>query len=495
MCGVVGIFGHPEASTLAYLSLYALQHRGQESAGIVSAEGAELSRRAGMGQVADVFSRELLEKLPGTAAIGHVRYSTSGDSSDRNAQPLLSRHHRGPLAIAHNGNLVNASALRAALEGEGSIFQTTSDTETIVHLTARSSAADVVDALVDGLRRVRGAYSLVAMVPGRLIAVRDPLGFRPLSIGKLEGAWVVASETSAFDLIGAELVRELDRGEVVVMDVGGLHSFRPFEAVRPAPCLFEHVYFARPDSQVFGRSVQAVRKKLGEALLREHPAEGDIVVPVPDSGVYPAMGFATAAGIPFEMGLVRNHYIGRTFIEPSQQIRNFGVRIKLNPVREILAGRRIVLIDDSIVRGTTSRQIVQLCRDAGAKEVHVRIACPPTIGPCHYGIDTPDRDELIAARHDEEEIRTFIGADSLGYLSLEGMLGASDRDGDEVCTACWDDRQPVSLPRQEERQLGLFEVGPLGRPRAPRTTGRARNNKKTTKATKAPTARKERATL
>ncbi len=457
MCGIVGIFGHPEASTLASLALYALQHRGQESAGIVSADGGTLERRAGMGHVADQFSRGVLDALPGRAAIGHVRYSTAGESHAANAQPFLLRDHRGPVAIGHNGNLVNAAGLRAELEADGSIFQSTSDTEIILHLAARSRAPDVVDALVDALRHVRGAFSLVCLVPGRLIAARDPLGWRPLSIGRVDGAWVVASETCAFDLLSAECVREVERGEVVVFDVGGCHSFRPFPTARPAPCLFEHVYFARPDSQVFGDSVEAVRQKLGAELWREHPVNVDAVVPVPDSGVYPALGYARASGAPFEMGLVRNHYVGRTFIEPTQQIRNFGVRVKLNPVRGLLRGRRIALVDDSIVRGTTSRKIVQLCRDAGAAEVHVRIACPPTIGPCHYGIDTPRREELIAANHSVDEIREHLRADSLGYLSLDGLLRATGRTADQACTACWTDDQPVALPLAEERQLRLFE--------------------------------------
>jgi amidophosphoribosyltransferase len=457
MCGIVGIFGHPEASTLAYLALYALQHRGQESAGIVAADGAELTRHAAMGQVNDVFSREVLERLPGRAAIGHVRYSTSGASHATNAQPFLMRHHRGPIAVAHNGNLVNAGMIRSDLESEGAIFQTTSDTETVLHLMARTQVPDVVDALVEALRQVRGAYSLVTLVPGRLIAARDALGWRPLSIGRVDGAWVVASETCAFDLLGAQNVREMERGEVAVIDVAGCHTLRPFAAERAAPCLFEHVYFSRPDSTVFGQSVQAVRKRLGRALYEEHPVAADIVVPVPDSGVFAALGYAQASGLPFEMGLVRNHYIGRTFIEPTQQIRNFGVRIKLNPVREILRGRRIVLVDDSIVRGTTSRKIVQLCRDAGASEVHVLISCPPTIGPCHYGIDTPRREELIASDHSVESIREYIRADSLAYLSLEGMLRAAGRTIDEVCAACWTDDQPVRLPPGEGRQLRLFE--------------------------------------
>ena len=457
MCGIVGIFGHPEAAKLSYLGLYALQHRGQESAGIVSAEGPTLTRRGGMGHVADVFSRDVIEELPGPIAIGHVRYSTSGDSNPANAQPFLLRHHRGPIAVAHNGNLVDASIIRGDLEADGAIFQTTTDTEVLLHLVARSQVPDVVDAIVEAVRQVRGAYSLLFLVPGRLIAVRDPLGFRPLSLGRVDGAWVVASESCAFDLLGAEKIRDIERGEVVVIDVGGVHSFKPLPASRPAPCAFEHVYFSRPDSTIFGQSVQAVRKRLGAALYREHPADVDLIVPVPDSGTYAGLGYAAASKIPFEMGLVRNHYVGRTFIEPSQQIRNFGVRVKLNPVRETLSGRRIALIDDSLVRGTTSQKIVQMCRDAGAKEVHLRISCPPTIGPCYYGIDTPRRDELIATTKSTEGIRRFVGADSLGYLSLEGMMAAIGGNPDEYCTACWTDRHPVPLPLEGEGQLKLFE--------------------------------------
>jgi amidophosphoribosyltransferase len=457
VCGIVGIFGHPEAAKLSYLGLYALQHRGQESAGIVSAEGPGLTRRGGMGHVADVFSREVIEDLKGSIAIGHVRYSTAGDSNPANAQPFLLRHHRGPIAVAHNGNLVDAAQIRADLEGEGAIFQTTTDTEVLLHLVARSKVPDVVDAIVEAVRQVRGAFSLLFLVPGRLIAVRDPMGFRPLSLGRVDGAWVVASESCAFDLLGAEKVRELERGEVVVIDVAGVHSFKPFPLARPAPCAFEHVYFARPDSTIFGQSVQAVRKRLGAALWKEQPADVDLIVPVPDSGTFAGLGYAAAAGIPFELGLVRNHYVGRTFIEPSQQIRNFGVRVKLNPVRETLAGRRIALIDDSLVRGTTSQKIVQMCRDAGAKEVHLRISCPPTIGPCYYGIDTPRREELIATRKSVEEIKRFVGAESLGYLSLEGMLGAIGGDTDHYCTACWTNEHPVVLPSEREGQLKLFE--------------------------------------
>ncbi len=457
MCGIVGIFGHPEAGKLAYLGLYALQHRGQESAGIVAADGRALRRHAGMGHVSELFSRDVLAGLSGDSALGHVRYSTYGDSNPANAQPFLMQYYGGPIAVAHNGNLVDAAIVRGELEAEGAIFQTTTDTEAILHLVARSREPDVVDAIVGALRQVRGAFTLAFLVPGRLIAVRDPMGFRPLSLGRLEGGWVLASETCAFDLLGAERVKDLDRGEVLVVDVAGVHSFRPFPPARPAPCAFEHVYFSRPDSLLFGRSVQAVRKRLGEELHGEHPAVADLVVPVPDSGNFAALGYASASGIPFDMGLTRNHYIGRTFIEPTVEIRNFGVRVKLNPVREILDRKRIVLIDDSIVRGTTSRKVVQLCRDAGAREVHVRISCPPTIGPCYYGIDTPRRDELIAARHTVEEIRAHVGADSLGYLSLDGMLGAMEAAPDAFCTACWTDHHPVTIPRAEAEQLRLFD--------------------------------------
>jgi amidophosphoribosyltransferase len=457
VCGIVGVFGHPEAAKLSYLGLYALQHRGQESAGIVAAEGPVLTRRGGMGHVADVFSRDVLAELTGRIAIGHVRYSTAGDSNPANAQPFLLQHHRGPISVAHNGNLVDAAAIRSNLESDGAIFQTTTDTEVLLHLIARSRVPDVADAIVDACREVRGAFSLIFLVPGRLVAVRDPLGFRPLSLGRVDGAWVVASESCAFDLLGAEKVRDLERGEVVVIDVGGVHSKKPFAPARPAPCAFEHVYFSRPDSTIFGQSVQAVRKRLGAQLFKEQPADVDLIVPVPDSGTFAGLGYAAASKIPFELGLVRNHYVGRTFIEPSQQIRNFGVRVKLNPVRETLAGRRIALIDDSLVRGTTSQKIVQMCRDAGAKEVHLRISCPPTVGPCYYGIDTPRREELIASSKSVDEIRRFVGADSLGYLSLDGMMSAIGGEADNYCTACWTDRHPVQLPIGDEGQRKLFE--------------------------------------
>jgi amidophosphoribosyltransferase len=386
-----------------------------------------------------------------------VRYSTAGDSNHANAQPFLLRHHRGPIAIAHNGNFVDAAEIRTDLERDGAIFQTTTDTEIVLHLVARSREPDVLDAIVEAMRQLRGAFSALFLVPGRIIAVRDPMGFRPLSLGRVEGAWVLASETCAFDLLGAEWVRDLERGEVVVIDVAGTHSFRPFPPARSAPCLFEHVYFARPDSVLFGESVQAVRKRLGEELFREHPADADLVVAVPDSGNCAAAGYARAAGLPLEMGMVRNHYVGRTFIEPSQQIRNFGVRVKLNPVKEILRDRRIVLVDDSIVRGTTSRKIVQLCREVGAREVHLRVSCPPTIGPCFYGIDTPRREELIASAMTVDEIRRHVGADTLGYLSLEGLLRACGTDRQSGCTACWSNEHPVTLQLGAGEQPRLFD--------------------------------------
>ncbi len=457
MCGIVGVFGHKEAAGLVSTGLFALQHRGQESAGAAAADGPNLACRTGMGLVHDVLGPEAVAALPGDIAVGQVRYSTTGDSNPANAQPFLMRHHRGPIAVVHNGNLVNAADSRADLEDSGAIFKTTTDTEVLIHLVARSRASDVVDAVVESLHQVTGAYSLLFLVPGRMIAVRDPQGFRPLCLGRLNGAWVAASETCALDLIGADFVREIDPGEVVVVDVAGVHSFSPFKEGRPAPCIFEYVYFSRPDSRVFDRSVQKVRKVLGEELWMEHPAEADMVVPVPDSGVYAAMGYAARSGLPFEMGLVRNHYVGRTFIQPTQQVRTDNVRVKLNPVRSLIQGKRVVLIDDSIVRGTTSRKIVRLVRDAGAREVHVRISCPPTIGPCYYGIDTPRRDELIASRQKPEEIAGFIEADSLGYLSLHGMLEAIGTVREKACTACWTLDHPVVIPAAESEQLRLFE--------------------------------------
>ncbi len=454
-CGIVGVYGHAEASKLAYLGLYALQHRGQESAGIVSTDGSHLSMVKAMGLVQDIFSSEALARLPGHAAIGHTRYSTAGDSSKLNAQPILIDCNKGHLAIGHNGNLTNAAEWRRKLDHRGSIFQTSSDTEVIFHLMARSSARHLTGALADALRQVEGAYSLVLLGSDELYAIRDPRGFRPLALGRLGEAWIVASETCAFDLVGASYLRDVEPGEMVRISAAGLESIAFAPEKQHQYCIFEHVYFARPDSYVFGRPVNESREMLGRLLAREHPAPTDLVVPVPDSGVPAAIGFALESGIPFRMGLIRNHYVGRTFIEPEQAIRDFGVKLKLNPVRELLEGRRVALVDDSIVRGTTSRKIVRMLREAGASEVHMRISCPPTISPCYYGIDTPTREELIAAQHSIEEIRDFVGADSLGYLSLASLRRAVGDAEERFCTSCYTGRYPTELVQLEvavERQ-------------------------------------------
>ena len=444
-CGVVAIYAHPEAEKLAYLGLHALQHRGQESAGIVSSNGLTLQLHRSMGLVADIFTEEVLAKLHGTLAIGHTRYSTAGDSALFNAQPITVQSNKGMIALAHNGNLVNAAEIRGRLEAQGSIFQTNSDTEVIVHLIALSKEHTLPEAIADALRRVEGAFSLVILSIDRIFAVRDPRGFRPLAMGRIprqEGlkpdTIVFASETSAFDLIGATYEREVKPGELVVVGPEGISS-RFFAAAQPqSSCIFEHVYFSRPDSIVFGRQVQESREELGRQLAHEAPVEADIVVPVPDSGVTAAVGYADQSGIPFRFGLIRNHYVGRTFIEPQQSVRDFGVKLKLNPVRSLLEGKRVVLIDDSIVRGTTSRKIVRMIRGAGATEVHMRISCPPTISPCFYGVDTPSKKQLIAANKTVEEIREYIGADSLAYLSLEGMKKACGEDEKTTyCTACY----------------------------------------------------------
>ena len=448
-CGVCGVFGHAEAAKLTYLGLYALQHRGQESAGIVSTDGADLHLHKGMGLVEEIFKPEVLLKLAGDAAIGHTRYSTAGDTSVSNAQPIVIDCNKGKLALGHNGNLTNAGEWRRKLEHRGSIFQTTSDTEVIVHLIARSAARHLSGAIADALNQVEGAYSLLLLTRDELFAIRDPRGFRPLSLGRLGGAWLVASETCAFDLLGAEYVREVEPGEMLRISRSGLESIQ-FAPPKPHQyCIFEQVYFARPDSLVFGRPVNQSRERLGRQLAQEHPATADVVVPVPDSGVPAAIGYALESGIPFRMGLIRNHYIGRTFIEPEQAIRDFGVKMKLNPVRGLLEGKRVVLVDDSIVRGTTSRKILRMVREAGATEVHVRISCPPTVSPCYYGIDTPTREELIAAVKPVEEIRQFIGADSLGYLSLDSLRRAvGDAEG-KFCTSCYTGVYPTELVQLE----------------------------------------------
>ena len=460
-CGVVAIYGHPEASKLAYLSLYALQHRGQESAGIAASNGEQLQLHKAMGFVSDIFTADALARLPGSLAIGHTRYSTAGDSALLNAQPIMVECNKGKIALAHNGNLTNAHEVHAQLEQQGSIFQTTSDTEVLVHLVARSREHTLVDAMADSLRRVEGAFSLVMLTPDRIFAARDPRGFRPLVMGRISGeaahrpdTIVFASETCAFDLIGATYEREVKPGELVIVGPEGVHS-RFYSAQQPqSSCIFEHVYFSRPDSIVFGKAVQQTRDAMGRQLAIESPVDADIVVPVPDSGVTAALGFSYQAGIPIQFGLIRNHYVGRTFIEPEQRVRDFGVKLKLNPVRKVLEGKRVVLIDDSIVRGTTSRKIVRLVREAGAKEVHFRVSCPPTISPCYYGVDTPSKNQLIAANKTVEEIREYIGADSLAYLSLEGLRKAAG-DGDEhlFCTACYTGKYPTNI-------VGVEDIAP-----------------------------------
>ena len=454
-CGVFGIFGDSEAANMTYLGLYALQHRGQESAGIAASNGQQVRVSRAMGYVADTFDSEALAELPGSMAIGHVRYSTSGDSKLLNAQPILIDCTHGQIAICHNGNLVNAGELRDDLVRQGSIFQSNSDTEVVLHLYARSKASSVEDAVVESVSQVQGAFSFVMLTRDRLIAVRDPHGFRPLALGRLGDGVVVCSETCALDLIGATYMRDVEPGEVLVVSAGGMRSVKPFPPAPLAHCIFEHVYFARPDSYVFGKSVNEVRTELGRMLAREQPVGADVVVPVPDSGVCAAMGYAEESGVPLRMGLIRNHYVGRTFIEPHSSIRNFGVKVKLNPVKSILNGRRVVLVDDSIVRGTTSRKIVRMVRAAGAKEVHVRISCPPTISPCFYGVDTPQKSELIAATHTIDEITTFLDADSVAYLSLEGLLSAVGSERGSYCSSCYTGRYPVAIPRDEVSYLQL----------------------------------------
>jgi len=454
-CGVFGIFGHPEAANMTYLGLYALQHRGQESAGIAASDAQVVRLSRAMGYVAEVFDSRTLSELPGSMAIGHVRYSTAGESRVANAQPFLIDCAHGQMAICHNGNLVNATELRDELVSQGSIFQSSTDTEVIVHLYARSKALSVEDSVVEAVSQVQGAFSLAMMTRDRMIAVRDPHGFRPLALGRLGDAVVISSETCAMDLIGATYVRDVEPGEILVASADGLRSIKPFAPAHIAQCVFEHVYFSRPDSYVFGKSVNEVRTDLGRILAREQPVDADVVVPVPDSGVCAAMGYAEESKVPLRMGLIRNHYVGRTFIQPQSAIRHFGVKVKLNPVRSILEGRRVILVDDSIVRGTTSRKIVKMVRAAGAAEVHVRISCPPTISPCFYGVDTPRRSELIAATHTLDEITTYLNADSVGYLSHDGMLSALGSERGQYCSSCYTGHYPVSFPRDEATYLQL----------------------------------------
>ena len=456
-CAVFGAWGDPEASRMTYLGLYAQQHRGQESSGIVSLNGKQHIVHRGDGLVGDVFKESDLMRLQGSAAIGHNRYSTTGANLVFNIQPLSADLLNGPVALAHNGNFVNAASLREELKGQGSIFQGTNDTECLLHMLAHNRSSDIIECLKESLPRIVGAYSLVLLTHDRMVVARDPYGFRPLVIGRRavgDGSfsWVVASETCAFDLIGAKFVREVEPGELVYFDNEGEHRDTiPGEAKRQAKCVFEHVYFARPDSQVFGLSVYESRKRMGEILAKESPIEADIVVPVPDSGVPAAIGYSRHSGIPFELGIIRNHYIGRTFIQPSQSIRSFGVKIKLNAQSEVLKDKRVIVIDDSLVRGTTSQKIIRLIRQAGAKEVHFRIASPPTTGPCYYGVDTPAKSQLIAAQHSLEEIREFIDADSLGYLSVDGMMSAVHGSGKEFCAACFDGVYPTAIEPASER--------------------------------------------
>jgi amidophosphoribosyltransferase len=450
-CGVAAIYGHPEASKLAYLSLYALQHRGQESAGISTSDGELIHTKKSMGHVADIFTVPVLAELPGSLAIGHTRYSTTGDTVERNAQPFSVHCNKGRIAVAHNGNITNAAELKKDLESRGSIFQASSDTEVILHLVAHSREKTLAGALREALLQLEGAFSLVFLAEDRIIVARDPQGFRPLAMGQLEvsgegkPAYVFASETCAFDLINAVYMGDVQPGEMVIVGPEGVSRDR-FAPQRPlSQCVFEHVYFSRPDSIVFGRAVQESRENLGRYLAIESPADADIVVPVPDSGNAAALGYSAESGLPYRQALIRNHYVGRTFIEPSQAIRDFGVKLKLNPVRSLLEGKSVILVDDSIVRGTTSRKIVRMVRQAGAREVHMRISCPPTVSPCFYGVDTPNKSELIAANSSIEEIRRFIEADSLAYLSMNSLQKSVADTRGEYCYACYTGNYPTDF--------------------------------------------------
>ena len=465
MCGIFGIYDHDEAPNLTYLGLHALQHRGQESAGIVSTDHQAFFSHREMGLVGDIFTAKALEGLQGKTAIGHVRYSTTGMSHLRNAQPFSVEYAGGRLAIAHNGNLVNAQSLKLELEREGAIFQSSSDSEVLIHLIARSKQPTFETKLIEALRRVQGAFSLLFLTQNQMVAVRDPFGFRPLVLGRLHDAYVMTSETTALDLIGAEYLRELQPGEMVVVDHQGLRSSYPLEPPpRLGRCIFEHVYFAKPDTTLFGSSVHEVRKKMGRQLAKEQPAQADLVIAVPDSGVAAALGFSEQSGIPYDVGLIRSHYVGRTFIEPQQSIRNFGVKLKLSAVKDVLRGRRVVVVDDSIVRGTTSRKIVTMIKAAGAQEVHLRISSPPTQWPCFYGIDTPSRKDLIASNHTTPEISNYVTADSLGYLSVEGMgAAAGDASTKSFCTACFTGKYLTPLEvSPEDKSSSLTVSVPIG---------------------------------
>ena len=454
MCGIFGVIGHKDAARLTYLGLYALQHRGEESAGIVVSDRRKIRQHKGMGLVGDVFNEKLLKTLRGTSACGHVRYSTTGASHIKNIQPFVVRHKRTHIAISHNGNLTNTVKLRRDLEESGSIFQTTMDSEIIAHLLVKTKNGDPAKNVAEALASLEGAYSLVLMIDDLLIGARDPYGWRPLCIGKLDEAYVLASETCALDLIGAKYIRDIEPGEIVVINKEGeLTSVNPYQQDKHALCIFEYIYFARPDSNIFNHNVYLTRKELGRQMARENPVDCDLVMPVPDSGNYAALGFAEEIGIPLELGLIRNHYIGRTFIQPSQDIRDFRVRVKLNPARDVLKGKRIVIIEDSIVRGTTSKGRVNSLREAGAKEVHMRVSCPPLISPCFYGIDFPTKKELIAAGNSVEWIRDFIGLDSLQYLSLDGMLKSMPLEKQEFCTACFTGNYPTKVSMKFSKNI------------------------------------------
>lgn len=453
-CGVFGIFGHPEASTVTQLGLFAQQHRGQEACGIVSNDQGVLHESRSQGLVADVLNEDELRRLKGSSAIGHTRYSTAGRNTIREVQPFSVTCQHGDIAVCHNGNLPFAGAKRAELERAGAIFSSTSDTETILHSIARTPARNIIQAIETVLHDTEGAFSLLFLTPDSLIAIRDPRGFRPLVMGRLKEAWCFASETCAFDLIDAEYVREVEPGEMIVVNAKGVVSSRPFAERPRSVCTFEHVYFSRPDSIIFGRSVNESRHKMGKRLAIEQPVEADLVVPVPDSGVAAAIGFAKQSGINFRQAIIRNHYVGRTFIEPSQSIRSFGVRLKLNPVKDLIRGQRVVLVDDSIVRGTTSKKIVEMVRESGATEVHMRVSCPPTTHSCYYGVDTPHRRDLIASRMTTAEVCEYIGADSLGYLSLEGMIESIGIEATSACNACWSGKYPTLIVNTQAAETG-----------------------------------------
>jgi len=455
-CGVFGVFDHPEAANLTYLGLYAQQHRGQESAGIVCTDGHSFDSHRGMGLVADVFQESDIKDLAGHRCIGHVRYSTSGESGLRNCQPFSFEYAHGGIAMCHNGNIVNAPELRRQLEKQGSIFQSTSDTEVLIHLVAKSKATTMKERLAEAVRQLRGGFSLLVLVEKRLVGLRDRNGIRPLVLGKLDGSWVLSSETCAFDLIGAEFIRDVKPGEMVVIEEDSIESLYPFQSCDPKFCVFEYVYFARPDSTLEGINVYKARYRIGMELAKEACVDADIVVPVPDSGTPPAMGYAEQSGLPFQMGLIRNHYVGRTFIEPQQSIRNFGVKLKLNPNRDLIKGKRVALVDDSIVRGTTSRKLVEMVRKAGAKEVHMRISSPPTRHSCFYGIDTPDSDKLMANQMNVDEMCSAIGADSLAFVSFEGLYRAVGKPQHLHCDACFSGNYPVPIEGPRSPQLSLL---------------------------------------